>query len=250
MLDNDIKKYMEEINTKGFVRIPEAISKELIECCIEDIQKATDIDTYYDQNGFLRRIEKLYDKGQSLINLNNDITKTLSIIFGFDFVIFKDKYNAKPPNGEGFFAHYDGVFYFINESNKQERGWYKYTDYFMNVLIALDKCDEENGTIELSCAHKGGFDKLLQNTKKNGTPDIIESVEKQLIFESVELNVGDVVIFSNTCPHRSSKNTSDKSRRTLYYTYTKQLEGSYYDQYFLDKKNSKNKSSKSLSGEK
>ena len=120
----------------------------------------------------------------------------------------------------------------------------------MNVLIALDKCDKENGTIELSCAHKGGFDKLLRNTKKNGTPDIIESVEKELIFELVELDVGDVVIFSNTCPHRSSKNTSDKSRRTLYYTYTKQLEGSYYDQYFLDKKNSKNKSSKSLSGEK
>ena len=118
----------------------------------------------------------------------------------------------------------------------------------MNVLIALDKCDEENGTIELACVKVALIN--YYKIQKNGTPDIIESVEKELIFELVELDVGDVVIFSNTCPHRSSKNTSDKSRRTLYYTYTKQLEGSYYDQYFLDKKNSKNKSSKSLSGEK
>ena len=43
------------------------------------------------------------------------------------------------------------------------------------------------------------------------------------------LNIGDIVIFSNTCPHRSKKNNSEKNRRVLYYTYT-----------FIDKEKSKN----------
>ena len=250
MHESDIDKYKKSFNTKGFVKITNVFNEQLVSDCIRNIKEAKDVETYYDRNGFLRRIEKLYNKGQSLISLNNHIKKILASIFGFDFVIFKDKFNAKPPNGEGFFAHYDGVFITINESNKKENGWYKYTDFFVNVLVALDQCNNKNGTIELSSLHTGSFEELLKNTKKNGTPDLLKSVENRLIFEPVHLEIGDIIIFSNTCPHRSSKNLSNKNRRTLYYTYTKKSEGSFYDQYFHDKKNSKNKSSKSLSGEK
>jgi len=250
MLKVNIEKYKKEFDTKGFVKIPNIFSSDQIDKCLIDIENAKDIETYYDRNDFLRRIEKLYDKGDSLMNINQDIKNVLANIFGFRFIIFKDKYNAKPPNGEGFFAHYDGIFHFINQSDKKENGWYKYTDYFMNVLVALDECNDRNGTIEISKAHRGGFEELLENTKKNGTPDLREAVENQLSFESIKMNVGDMVIFSNTCPHRSKKNLSKKNRRTLYYTYTKESEGSYYSQYFYDKKHSKNISSKSLSGEK
>ena len=38
------------------------------------------------------------------------------ILFEKKFTIFKDKYNAKPPKGEGFYAHYDGIFYFKNNN--------------------------------------------------------------------------------------------------------------------------------------
>ena len=51
-----------------------------------------------------------------------------------------------------------------------------------------------------------------------------------------------MVIFSNTCPHRSKKNDSDKSRRIIYYTYSLEKNGSKYDKYFEDKENSKNES--------
>ena len=249
MLENDIKIYREEINENGFTKIPNVFSKELIKNSLKDIQKAKDIITYHDQNGFLRRIEKLFDKGQSLIRLNNDITKLLSTIFGFDFVIFKDKYNAKPPNGEGFYAHYDGIFIFKDSSNVEYNGWYKYTDYFVNILVALDKCTKENGTIEISNSHKGSFNDLLKNTKNDGTPNILKSVEDDLDFNYIELDPGDVVLFSNRCPHRSKKNNSNRHRRTLYYTYTKKIHGSFYEEYFKDKKKSINSSSKSLSGE-
>ena len=45
------------------------------------------------------------------------------------------------------------------------------------------------------------------------------------------------------------KNKSSKSRMTLYYTYNKLSDGDNYKKYFKDKENSKNKTSKSLSGQ-
>ena len=54
------------------------------------------------------------------------------------------------------------------------------------------------------------------------------------------LNIGDIVIFSNTCPHRSKKNNSEKNRRVLYYTYSLFKNGSKYNKYFEDKEKSKN----------
>ena len=44
------------------------------------------------------------------------------------------------------------------------------------------------------------------------------------------------------------KNLSNIHRRTLYYTYSRGLKGSQYNKYFLDKKNSTNKTSKTLEG--
>ena len=173
----------------------------------------------------------------------------LKKIFETSFTIFKDKFNAKPPGGEGFFAHYDGIFKFRNEKNELKKGWYEYGNKFVNVLIALDQFDETNGTIEIAKADEGNFDELFLNTKKNGTPDILPEIEKKLKFNPMNLNVGDVVIFNNTCPHRSKKNNSNSDRKSLYYTYTPLELGSKYDEYFNDKLKSKNTTSKSLSGD-
>ena len=41
-------------------------------------------------------------------------------IFNDKFVIFKDKYNAKPPGGDGFYPHFDGIFKFTNSKNKKK----------------------------------------------------------------------------------------------------------------------------------
>ena len=48
----------------------------------------------FDQKGFLRRIERVYDKGQSLIDANNKVLMVLRNIFEKDFTIFKDKLKA------------------------------------------------------------------------------------------------------------------------------------------------------------
>ena len=239
-----------EYENFGFFKMENAVDKILINKIINEINSVKkNVDIYYDRKDNLRRIERLYDKGEGLKAANKKILNLLKEIFNFEFTIFKDKFNAKPPEGEGFSAHYDGIFIFKNENNEDKKGWYEYGDFFVNVLIALDPCNTENGTIEISNAQNESFDKLLSNTKKNGTPDLLLEVEKKLEFKVIDLDVGDVVIFSNTCPHRSKKNKSNFDRKTLYYTYTPLKYGSMYEKYFYDKKNSKNKTSKSLSNQ-
>ena len=238
-----IKKIIDEINS----------CKEL--ACVKIFNKdnkriiRNNVDVYYDKKGSLRRMERLYDKGEALKSTNKKILNLLKEIFNYEFTIFKDKYNAKPSGGEGFFAHYDGIFKFKNENDEYKKGWYEYGDFFVNALIALVPSDVNNGTIEIANAQKGSFDELLSNTKKNGTPDLLPEIEKKLKFKAINLNIGDVIIFSNTCPHRSKKNNSNVARKLLYYTYTPLKYGSKYEKYFIDKSKSKNENSRSLSGE-
>ena len=73
-------------------------------------------------------------------------------------------------------------------------------------------------------------------------------VKRKKKFEYINLNKGDICIFSNKCAHRSNKNKSKSSRRILYYTYNKKKDGNNYNKYFLDKIKSSNKL-KALSGQ-
>ena len=244
-----MNKFYQKFSNNGFFVHKNFIDKNYVEKILKEIKTAKKVDKYYDKKNNIRRIERLYNKGIYLSNLNNKVEFFLKKIFKKKFHIFKDKYNAKPPNGEGFFAHYDGVFFFLNKKNQYKKGWYEYAKVFVNVLIALDDCNKRNGTIQLAKKHQNNFEKLLKNTKKDGTPNILSKIEKKTKFKAVDLKIGDAVIFSNTCPHRSDKNLSKKDRRTLYFTYSYGSKGSQYKNYFLDKKNSKNKTNKALEGQ-
>ena len=234
-------KYKELFSKKGFFVIENVLKKNFIKKILKEIYEAKNTDKYFDSKKNLRRIERLYNKGKNLKTLNSKILIMLNKIFNEDFVIFKDKFNAKPPGGDGFFPHFDGVFKFVNQENKKKNGWYEYSDYFINALIALDECNKKNGSIELAEFHKGNFNDLLKKTKKDGTPALNKKILNKTKFNLINLNVGDVVFFSNTCPHQSKKNETSKSRRILYYTYTKSKHKSKYFQYYQDKKTSKNK---------
>jgi len=231
--------YKKEFNINGYFIVKDFLSKDIVLKLIDEIYKANDIEKYFDNTNKLRRIEKFYNKGENLINLNNKILILLKEIFETKFTIFKDKFNSKPPGGEGFFAHYDGIFKFIDSDHNVKNGWYEYGDFFLNALLAIDKCNEINGSIELAKMHKGSFYELYEKTKKNGTPALLEEVEAKTSFHLIDLDVGDLIIFSNTCPHKSKKNNSEIDRRLIYYTYTLSKNGSKYYEYFNDKKKSK-----------
>ena len=61
-----------------------------------------------------------------------------------------------------------------------------------------------------------------------------EYVEK-LNFKKVDLNPGDLLLFSHLCPHKSDKNNSENNRRILYYTYAEGNNPNIYTDYFKDK---------------
>lgn len=234
-------------NQKGYFIQKNIFSNQFIDNLLNEIKEIKDANFYYDSNKKLRRIEKLYDKGKYLNELNNLILSKISQIFDKEFLIFKDKYNAKPPGGKGFFPHFDGIFEFKDQDNNIKKGWYEYGNYFVNVLVALDDCNEKNGTIEISNRfEKNEFDYLINFTKKNGTPELNFNALKRCKFEKIILKKGDLVFFSNICPHKSDQNNSNYFRRTLYYTYLSKEFGFQYQKYFEDKESSKNQTSKSL----
>jgi ectoine hydroxylase-related dioxygenase (phytanoyl-CoA dioxygenase family) len=241
-MKTDFFDFKEKFKNDGYFVIKNFVDENFISNLIEEIKNSKNTDKYFDNANNLRRIEKLFDKGKYLINLNKKISMILKNVLDKDFLIFKDKFNSKPPGGEGFFAHYDGIFEFINSDNQRRKGWYEYGDFFVSALVALDNCNKENGTLELAKYHEGNFEQLYENTKKDGTPALSAEVETKTTFNVIELDVGDIIIFSNKCPHRSKRNDSKNNRRIIYYTYSLSENGSKYDQYFKDKENSKNKS--------
>ena len=238
--DREILKNL--FNNNGFFVCKNVFDKDFIQKVLEDIEVAKDTIKYFDSQKNLRRVEKLYNKSDSLKKLNEVISLHLKTIFQKDFIIFKDKFNAKPPGGDGFFAHFDGIFNFTNENDEKKRGWYEYGNFFINALVALDVCNIDNGTIELSKSHDGNFEDLIKKTKRDGTPALDKHIEENLHFEPINLNIGDMIVFSNKCPHKSKKNNTNLNRRILYYTYTLSEYGSKYDLYFKDKEKSKNPS--------
>ena len=238
--DREILKNL--FNNNGFFVCKNVFDKDFIQKVLEDIEVAKDTIKYFDSQKNLRRVEKLYNKSDSLKKLNEVISLHLKTIFQKDFIIFKDKFNAKPPGGDGFFAHFDGIFNFTNENDEKKRGWYEYGNFFINALVALDICNIDNGTIELSKSHDGNFEDLIKKTKRDGTPALDKHIEENLHFEPINLNIGDMIVFSNKCPHKSKKNNTNLDRRILYYTYTLSEYGSKYDLYFKDKEKSKNPS--------
>ncbi len=232
--------YREKFDKDGYFKIKNFLNKNEISNAMSEIDKSPDVDTFKDKNNLIRRVERFYNKGEYLNLINNKFIKLINDILNLKVLIFKDKLNLKPPGGEGFKAHYDGVFYFKDFENNRKKGWYDYGDIFVNILVAIDDCNEENGTIELAKSDNEPFQKLIKKVKNFETAELLDEVEQKHSFEKIDLYSGDLVVFKNTCPHRSSKNNSNTSRRILYYTYLDEKFGNQYDKYFEDKKLSKN----------
>lgn len=231
---------LSEFEKNGFFIVKNFINKKKVKQILKDLlilKKKKNV--YYDSKGKIRRVEEIFNKSKNLKKLNKNILIFLSKIFKKKFFIFKDKLNFKPPGGEGFYPHYDGVFYFF-KNKKKMRGWYEYSDIFINCLVALDVCNKKNGPLELAAEDKLSFDQLIKKTKKDGTQRLLDSVVKKKKFKQILLNRGDIVLFSNRCAHRSKKNLTNKMRRVLYYTYNPVKFGNNYLKYFRDKKQSKN----------
>ena len=118
----DFKECKKKFDNDGYFKIKNFLNKTEISNIIEEIKNSSDVDIHKDNNNLVRRVERFYNKGEYLNLINKKFIELIKNIIGINVLIFKDKFNLKPPGGEGFKAHYDGVFIFVDPENKKKCG--------------------------------------------------------------------------------------------------------------------------------
>ena len=59
--------------------------------------------------------------------------------------------------------------------------------------------------------------------------------EEEVSLNKYETNLGDIICFDSYIPHASYKNSSDKRRIIVFFTYSPLKNGDFYEQYHADK---------------
>ena len=77
--------YKKKFDNEGYFVFKNFLSKDFVSKLIDEINNASGTVKYFDNSNNLRRIEKLYDKGTNLIDLNEKISILLKKIFQKEF---------------------------------------------------------------------------------------------------------------------------------------------------------------------
>jgi 2-aminoethylphosphonate dioxygenase len=134
----------------------------------------------------------------------------VSALYGEPACLFKDKLIFKPAGALGYQLHQDYI------------SWKSFPTSFLTVIVAIDAADADNGATEVfpgyhrqGCLspHDGNYHQL---------PDDAVDLSTGVVLE---LEPGDVAMFSGYTPHRSGPNLTDQSRRLLYLSYNAASEG-------------------------
>ncbi len=128
----------------------------------------------------------------------------ISSLYGKPACLFKDKLIFKPPNAKGYSLHQDYI------------AWTSFPRTFLTAIVAIDPSDRESGGTEVF----GGYHAQGCLTPEDGLyHDLPEHLVDQSKGVMLELQPGDVAIFSGFTPHRSGPNRSTRWRRLLYLSY-------------------------------
>jgi len=139
-------------------------------------------------------------------NLARDarIIDAVSVLYGEQACLFKDKLIFKPPNAVGYGLHQDYI------------SWESFPESFVTVIVAIDPSNAANGATEVF----PGYHKRGSLSAKDGMYHELTAQQVDL-SKGVVLNLdpGDVAIFGGFTPHRSGANRSDQWRRLAYLSY-------------------------------
>ena len=250
-----INKLKNDYKNNGYIIIKNFFSKKKISSIKKEIinnLKKKKYKFYYEKINKinkLRRIEKIGDFSINTKKLikSRDVINTLKILENNKYVLFKDKLNFKFPGGKGFLPHIDGHFFWEDENKKYNIGWKKYSENFVNLVIPLEKTNKKNGCLLISKKkYTDNFGSDFKNITKKlilNTPNIKKKDFNKFKFKSIEMNVGDILIFNWKCAHYSKKNYSKNSRMIFYVTYSKynkRYGSGIRNLYYKEKKSSKN----------
>jgi len=183
---------------------------------------------YYDPSlknkkiNILTRIENFIDYHKKLKKfiLNQRILKQLKKVFGSDVILFKDKINFKYPGAKGFKAHQDATIW---------EGMYNIKS-FMTLVISIDNSNKKNGRLEIA-KNKDKFGLIGKGWK-----EMPKKFEKKMFWTPLNTAPGDLILFNDYTPHRSSNNLSKNRRRMLFLTLNKKIDGDHRKKHFQDKR--------------
>ena len=131
-------------------------------------------------------------------------------MYGEPACLFKDKLIFKPPGALGYGMHQDYI------------SWDSFPTSFVTVIVAIEAADADNGATEVfpGC-HQQGCLSPRDGMYHELTEDQVD-VSRGVVLD---LNPGDIAIFSGYTPHRSAPNRSDQWRRLLYLSYNSMSDG-------------------------
>jgi ectoine hydroxylase-related dioxygenase (phytanoyl-CoA dioxygenase family) len=134
----------------------------------------------------------------------------LADLYGGPACLFKDKLIYKLPGAKGYGLHQDWI------------AWERFPRSFLSVLVPLDPADEDNGcTLVYPGYHHNGPLSPADGTYRELPADTVDEASAV----PLTLEPGDVAVFGGFTPHRSNANLSDRPRRQLYFSYTKESDG-------------------------
>jgi 2-aminoethylphosphonate dioxygenase len=165
--------------------------------------------------GIVDRLDPVVDISDIFRELADDerVRGALRDIFEDEALLFKDRLIYKMIGMPGYPIHQDYSW------------WQEFPRDLVNVAIAIDAADAENGALELF----PGYHQLLSTPGE--MRHMNEQEAEQIDFDSGELMTtrpGDLVIFDCMTPHRSGPNLSSRLRRQLYLTYSPATQGDLY----------------------
>ena len=86
-MNDNFLSYKKSFDNDGYFICKNFFSKSFITVLANEIDKSNNTIKYYDNLKFLRRIEKIYDKGKQLKKLNEEISTLLKNVFNESFLI-------------------------------------------------------------------------------------------------------------------------------------------------------------------
>ncbi len=162
------------------------------------------------------RIDPVSDVSPMIASLVADprVTALAAAALGEPVVPFKDKLIYKRPGTHGYTAHQDYTFW-----QEVPAG----PDDIVTILLAVDAAGPANGGLSLYPGCHGAHhvtDVNMRDWLKPGGGQTPAEAVAGVAPETPELAAGDMIVFGTLVPHESGPNRSDRSRCTLFLTYS------------------------------